>query len=76
MVTVGVVPCCSGVIAGLQKMRGTMGSAMLARAVYVVALLLVVLVVLAVNSPAGRRWLEDRADTVRWFTNEVKTLRP
>jgi hypothetical protein len=46
------------------------------RAGYVVALLLVVLVVLAVNSTAGRRWLEDRVDSIRWFINEVRTLRP
>jgi hypothetical protein len=52
------------------------GARMRARAAYVVGLLLVVLVVLAVNSTAGRRWLEERADTIRWFTNEVKTLRP
>ena len=46
------------------------------RAGYVVAVLLVVLVILTVNSATGRRWLEDRVDSIRWFTNEVRTLRP
>jgi hypothetical protein len=35
-----------------------------------------VVVVLAAHTVVGSRWLEDRVDTFRWFTNEVKTLAP
>jgi hypothetical protein len=35
-----------------------------------------VLGVLSANTTFARRWFEDRADTIRWFVNEVKTLRP
>jgi len=49
---------------------------MLGKVVYAAAVLVIVLVALTANSPRGRRWLEERADTIRWFTNEVKTLKP
>jgi hypothetical protein len=39
-------------------------------------MLLVVFVLWAANTTEGRRWLEDRVDSIRWFANEVKTLRP
>jgi hypothetical protein len=47
------------------------------RLTVVVAIVVLVIAVLAVaNTASGRRWLEDRADTTRWFINEVKTLTP
>jgi hypothetical protein len=42
----------------------------------IAAVTLVALIVAAANTSAGRQWLEDRMDTVRWFINEVKTLHP
>jgi hypothetical protein len=42
----------------------------------VVVIVVLVVVVAVANTASGRRWLEDRADSVRWFTNEVKTLTP
>jgi hypothetical protein len=47
-----------------------------ARVAYAVSMLLVVFVLWAANTTEGRRWLEDRVDSIRWFANEVKTLRP
>jgi hypothetical protein len=42
----------------------------------VVAVIVVVAVVALGSTTSGRRWLEDRADTIRWFINEVRTLQP
>ena len=42
----------------------------------VVVVVLLLLVGLAAGSSAGRRWLEDRVDSIRWFSSEVRTLSP
>jgi len=42
----------------------------------VVAVLLTIALAVFANTAPGRQWLEDRIDSIRWFTNEVKTLTP
>ena len=42
----------------------------------IVVVTLVALAVVTASTSAGRQWLEDRFDTVRWFVNEVRTLHP
>jgi hypothetical protein len=46
------------------------------KATVVVGVIVLLLAGLAASSSAGRRWLEDRVDSIRWFNNEVRTLTP
>ena len=46
------------------------------KAAFVVVVVLLLLVGLVASSSAGRRWLEDRVDSIRWFSGEVRTLTP
>ncbi len=56
-------------------MRGPVWT-MKRKATFVVVVVLLLLAGLAASSSAGRRWLEDRVDSVRWFNGEVRTLIP
>jgi hypothetical protein len=46
------------------------------KATFVAVVVLLLLVGLAANTNAGRRWIEDRVDSMRWFSSEVRTLTP